>query len=125
MGRPAIQITEDQYTEIERLASIAVSQRRIAHYIGISPATLENRVAQGDERIVRALETGRANVEVKTMSLIFDTMESTSASRKDRLLAAFYLANNVSGLPGYEASHSATPHTDSLSPPTAPTSTSS
>lgn len=70
MARPRIALTDDHIRQIEVLAGYGLTQNAIAHCLGISHDTFTRRKAD-EERVLRALEKGRAVAESMVGQALF------------------------------------------------------
>jgi hypothetical protein len=59
MGRPKIELTEEQIAHIEKLAPV-LTQEQLADFLGISDRTFRNKMWE-DERVYAAYKRGRGD----------------------------------------------------------------
>lgn len=84
MGRPRIELTDEQVEQVEKLAEV-LNIDQIADFLGISERTLERRLAD-DERVMAAYKRGKARaIEGVAKSLL------QRARNGDNTAAIFYL----------------------------------
>lgn len=69
MGRPRIELTDDQVELIEKLAGLGLTQEQVAHCLPISERTLRRRIREGDEAVMAVYARGRAEDEEDLSSL--------------------------------------------------------
>ena len=75
MARPTIELTDDHIRQIEELAGLGLTMKKIASVIGICERTFRNR-KKDDERVVAALHRDMATAEATISRALFEKAKS-------------------------------------------------
>lgn len=86
LGRPKLELTDEQIKLASKLAGIGCTLNQISHILDVSPATLDRRIAD-DERLCEALEKGRAMAQSKVLNAAFNM----AISEKNPYMTSFWL----------------------------------
>lgn len=95
MGRPKLEITDEQLRQAELLAGYGLTQKQIGDVLGIAERTL--RAKKNEPRVLAALEKGKAVAQHKVGKSIFERAlhgdmtaaiwwEKTRAGRSERVI---------------------------------------